>query len=85
MHRPKGTQLAASVRFSVNIDNIARFFRLLLLPPSAESAAKACRKLPQVWHQQQSSGTCAGQKAVVCLLSMHHALAKRAARRSQKA
>lgn len=68
MHRPKGAQLAASVRFSVNIDNIARFFRLLLLPPSAEVAAKACRTLPKVQRQQQSSRVCAVQTIVLCSL-----------------
>lgn len=48
IRRGKGAQLAACLRFRVDIDEVPRYFRLLLLPPGAEIAAKARRTLPQV-------------------------------------
>jgi hypothetical protein len=51
MHRAKGAQLAASVRFRVDIDRMPRIFRLLLLLPGSQVAVKARRTLPQVYLQ----------------------------------
>jgi hypothetical protein len=53
LRRAKGAQLAASLRFVANIDDIPRFFRLLLLPQDSKIVAKACRTLPQVQQQFQ--------------------------------
>lgn len=45
--RGKGAQLAASLRFRVDIDDMPRYFRLLLLPAGVPLAEKAQAALPQ--------------------------------------
>lgn len=47
-NRGKGAQLAASLRFRVDIDDVPRYFRLLLLPPGVSMADRAQAALPQV-------------------------------------
>ena len=47
-YRAKGAQLAASLRFRVDIDHLPHHLRLLLLLPGSPIAVKARRTLPPV-------------------------------------